>query len=487
MTSFILTKIVEKYNLYNHQKLNTQDIQEMSKDLKMDEKDLLTLFEVSQAAKNKCLKGIVCNFYINIYSTEELQKIKEKIRKELAQFSRANGKMIELFKQKYRISSKDMRNILNAKYQNYKKAEEQNKYINLKLTENKHDKKIEKIFEKDKQLCLKKISNSKKYNVSKKTIEQIVQEEKISIDKATEIFGIKKFRYKNLIAGKQLTVKVIDENKKKKIEKIKLDLKYIETNGERYYSQDEIALMSVIYEVSKDDMFFYLANGKTMYTTYSEALKNNPEGVWIGEKSRLSNNYIETNYKILNYYITQIAESVRFQYNCSYDDKEDFKSEVWENLIRTGGIYEKNLYYDSKFLNFTLIKNIKYIMMTYYKKKPYELSINLEYEGKEYENPKVFADNRYNPDMCFLEDTYSYLTQIEEIHANIVRDINKNSFFVIDHPKKFFTQIATKYNLTEEILEQTMSEIRAFILKNGLAKVDKNGRIISMLNVEDDN
>lgn len=321
--------------------------------------------------------------------------------------------------------------------------------------------------------------------MSKKTIEQIVQEEKISIDSAAAIFGVQKYRFRNLMAEKQLTVKVIDENKKNKAEKIKLDLKYIENNGERYYSPDELALMSVIYEMPEDDMIFYLADGKTMYTTYSEALKNNPKGVWIGGKTRLSNNYIEGNYNILNYYITQMAENVRFQYGCNYDDKDDFKSEVWEHLLRTGGIYEKNLQYNSKFLNFTLIKNIKYIMVAYYKKKPQELSLNLEYEGKEYENPEALTDNRYNPEVRFLEETYSYLTQIEEVHTDIVRDIDKNSFFAIDYPKKFFTQTATKHNMTEETLEETMSEIRAFILKNGLAKVDKNGRVISMLNVED--
>lgn len=166
MTSILRTRIVEQYNLYNHQKLNTQDIKKISKERNIEEKDLLNLFEVSQVASNKCLKGIDCNFYITIYSPEEFQEIKEKIRKELAQFSRANGKMLELFKQKYRISSKDMRVILNAKYQSYKNAEEQNGY--LKLTWQEDKKKTEKVSEKDSSYAYKKLATQRNTTCQRK-------------------------------------------------------------------------------------------------------------------------------------------------------------------------------------------------------------------------------------------------------------------------------------------------------------------------------
>lgn len=453
--------------------------------------------------------------------------------------------MLQLMKEKYRISSKDMRKILDLGYYHYNQAEKQNHYVQLEEKKQSEDSKmiavkemikkwktketityksiknieeqyhftmeeirntfhiskkdlkdlisgqkkkvkIDLYSERDKQECRKRISNSKKYRASKKLIEQVAKQEKVSTKKAGEILGINQVCFKNLMEEKQLTTKIVDDSLKRQVEKIALDLKYLPNNGNRYYKPNEINFMGLFYKIPTDDMLYYLSSGKTTYETYQEALQNNPEGIWIGEKARLSNEYAEQNHNILNSYITRIAKNLCYQYACNYDDMEDFKSEAFEYILTNGGFYEKNLYHNPAKLNTTLIKNVQNVMKNYYTKQPKELGLTLQYGDKEYENMEALRDDRYNPEICCLEEKYSYLNKIEPLHVDIVREISQNNFFSIEYPKKCFSRIARKHNMTDEGFEEVMGEIRTFILKHKLAKETKDGRIISRFNVDEE-
>lgn len=49
MTSFLLSKMVEKYHLVNRQKVNTKEIQEMAMMEEITVKEILRLFQVSRS------------------------------------------------------------------------------------------------------------------------------------------------------------------------------------------------------------------------------------------------------------------------------------------------------------------------------------------------------------------------------------------------------------------------------------------------------
>lgn len=506
----------------------------------MQESEILTLFEVKGNTRNKCLKGIECSFYIKIYSAIEFEEIKEKIKEELNLFPNVNGNMLQFIKEKYRISSKDLRSILKADYYRYNKAETKNAYLKLEndtyiekqkeeiikkwknkdditiksirniieekkltfeeigkileiskkdLEELKSDKikkvKIDLQTEKEKQEYRQKIENGRKYKLSKKLVEQFAESEGMSIGKAGKILGIDSYKLKKLIEQKQLTIKASDHKLKNQVEKIALDLKYLPNNGNRYYKEDETNFMSLFYKINSDDIFYYLASGKTEYDTYKEALKNNPNGVWIGEKCRISNEYIERNYELLRKMILQIANKIIAIYNCNEFDKEDFVSEAFEYILRNGGFFEKNLYYDEEKLNFILTKNLSYIMQVYYKKQPKDFRIICYSNGVEYENEEILRDDRYNPELYLTENRYSYLKEIEPLHKKVVEELSRNKEFAINFPKKFFSRTARKYQMKEDEMEEVMGEIRAFILKNDLIKITKDGKIISMFYVDE--
>lgn len=477
MTSILRKNIAGKYNLYHNQKIKTEEMKKIAQEEKIKERDFLELFDVS--SRYQCLKGIACNFYIKIYSPEEIKEIKQKIREELVQIPKVNGNIIQVIKNSYRISDKDMRQILGFSYYEYKKAIEENKYIEIKEMEE------EKQQEESKD-CILKIKNQKKYKISKKLIMQIAKEEDMSISKVGEQLGIKKISLEKLMKEQQLTARATDNKIKYKVKKLSLDLKYLENYGERYYQEQELKFICQMYGISVDNMLYYLANGKTMYDTYCEALKNNPKGVWIGKKMRLSNQYLEENYAKINYYITYAAKNMAYLYSANYHDEQDFKSEVMEYILRNGGIYEKNLIHDTDKLNYVLIKNANFIIRNYYLKKPKELAIIIQYEDKEYENAEVLADNRYNPEILQIQEEYSYVKEIDFLHRNIVKDIKADVYFAIDHNKQCFNRIATKYNLSKESMEETLNEIRYFIIKNRLVKFDKKGMVIPMFDVDEE-
>ena len=259
---------------------------------------MLKLFDVSVSSAWKCLKGTKCEFYIKIYTDSELQEIEMKIYEELKLLKKANGIMLNMIKKKYRVSSKEIRKIANVTKYTYSRAEKDNVYIKLKTEKVnlENELKGELYSEEDRKKYSQKLDGKRRYRMTKKYIENICKEEKNSILDVGKMLGISKLKLSNLMENKQLTAKVKDMNQKKKVDRIAMDIKYLKENGERYYKQEEIDFFQVFYNVTIQDMLYYLSRGKTIYDTYIEALKNNPKGIWIGERARISNEYIEEQY-----------------------------------------------------------------------------------------------------------------------------------------------------------------------------------------------
>jgi len=486
MISILRKQIADQYHLYNNQKSTTKEIKKMAKELSMEEKDLLKLLGVSNIAMYNCLKNNECSFYIQVYSKQELQEIEEKVKEDLKVIPRVNRKMIELIKERYRISSRDIRKFLGNNYAQYIRMEKQNKYLEIKWDDSQKEDKLKfRAEEKQKKECRNQITNTKKYRISKELIEKVAKTENVTVEIAGEILGLKKAILKNIMEKKQLTTKLIDKELQYRVAMLELDLKYMPNNGERYYPKEEMEFMSVVYELTIDDIFYYLSDGKVMYEVYLEAFKNNPNGVWIGKKGRLSNEYEEENHKVLDKYITYIAKNMCYQYFCCDDDGQDFRSEAFEDIIENGKFYEKNLCHDHEMLNKILIKRAQFAMRNYYNRLPKELGLTLTYEGKEYENAEILADDRYNPEICCLEDKYSFLNEIEPIHTEIVKDIFENVDFLIDYPQKYLSKRAGQNYMTKDEFEEKMDEIRAFILKSKTAKIDKQGKVIPMFYVDE--
>lgn len=456
MTSFLLRRIAEKYNLTNGQKLNTKAIRNIAKLECMQKKEVLQLLHVSSIATYKCLHNRDCNFYIYLYCREELEEIKEKVLRECQNLKHMNGNMIKLMMERYRLSDRDMREILGISYILYNRAKNENKAVTVfcqipkdtnfieifekwkkKDTVTRQDvkeiqdayrlskKEIKEKFhisqkefkellegqietvkidlysEKEKYELKKKTNYQNKYRTSKRDIERFAEKEEVSFQKAGQILDINEKRLQKLAEEKQLTLKITGKNTKWKAERMLLDLKYNPIYGEHYYTLEELTLICNGYYLTIEDFFYYKTRSKVMYEMFLEAVQNNPKGVWIGSKTRISNEFIEENYTEIEKAIEKMAQNLCIQLKCDY--KDDFKSEAFVYLLETAGIFEKNLDYNPNLLIHTMLRGIKGVMLTYYQKIGKEWSLERKGKNGYYENAELLQDNRYNPEVCIID------------------------------------------------------------------------------------
>lgn len=431
---------------------------------------------------------IDCHFYIHIFFKEELEEIKNKVIEELKGFNQINGNMIKLLKEKYHLSDRDMRDILGSGYALYKKAIEENKSIAISLKkENKlnyfeifekwknkeeisyedvksiqeqyqlSQAEIQEVFqiskknfkdlldgsvqkvkvdlysEKDRYLIKKKVNLQEKYRVSKKDMERVAQNEGISVQRVGQILDVNQKCLKRLMDGKQLTLKISDKNTKWKVDRMLLDLKYNPIYGERYYTSDELKFICNHYKLDVKDFFRCITRGKVLYETFLEAEQKNPKGVWIGSKTRISNEFIEKNYEKMDKMIDAKARRKCAEWRC--DDKDDLKSEAFEHLLREGGIFERNLDYDEESLVMKLMSQTGGAMLKYHQENVTDWSLQLRGQNGDYENEEALQDNRYNPEVCLIKETYFHVKELDETCQNILKSLKYNDNFAIHYPK----------------------------------------------------
>lgn len=142
-----------------------------------------------------------------------------------------NGNILALVKQRYRLSSKDMRRILNANYVTYKNAEQKNNYINIKkqTTSCPYEAEIVKKWK-------------KKDNITYKSIFSMKQKYHLTLEEIRSILNISKTDFNALITRKKKKVKIqlytkqdkqMYANKVQNQKKYKVSKKTIERNSGR--------------------------------------------------------------------------------------------------------------------------------------------------------------------------------------------------------------------------------------------------------------
>lgn len=194
----------------------------------------------------------------------------------------------------------------------------------------------------------------------------------------------------------KLTNKALNEIKKgyisKSTLKFDLDIKYI--YGEIFINRRNIENFEEIYNSNEDELIGNIAKNKNICSAYRYAMKNNKRGIHILNDTRISNKFIEENYKELDEYLEMRATIKCIAYRC-FSMKDDLKSEAYEQIIRIGGIYEKNIKNKVKVIQY-LINIADSKMNAYISKTPRFASLMYKIDGieKEFEIP----DNTYNPE-----------------------------------------------------------------------------------------
>lgn len=170
MDSLLRIKISNQYNLFHKQRMTFQEIKTISENENIELEDMYKLLEISEATKSKFRKNINCGCYITIYSKHELETIKNEITDEILN----NEILLEIFKQKHKITDRGIREIQkNRKSKSKMRLNLDLKYIYGRMFVNKKGmNEITNIYYTNEDEIFKSLTRSKKiYEIYKEALE----------------------------------------------------------------------------------------------------------------------------------------------------------------------------------------------------------------------------------------------------------------------------------------------------------------------------
>ncbi len=238
---------------------------------------------------------------------------------------------------------------------------------------------------------------------------KIIDVEKINIDELYDIkentsfnelelinnFGISRYRYNKMKNDKNYKVNIVDMKEKHKIDLMKIDFKFFEKYGDRYYKQEELSKQCKIRHTTLNDFALYYGKNYKHYKFNKIQLDESEKGFWIGENVSMPEDFIVQNFNIIESKIKKLAKRISFQYNCQ-EFYEDFIDEAMENLIKFGNIVKSFYFNKDLIFNILMIKE-KFVMLHYYKKNKRNYIYLDSYDPKMISHLKYLSDSKYDP------------------------------------------------------------------------------------------
>ena len=343
--SHLRQKILRNENLRIGDKINYEKLSQLSKKYQIDEKKLaidilgITLNSFNHIKSDKKRNTMILREFLN---DEELKKLSIKILdiERLESYTQIDYKMLQRLAEKYSINEKNLAlNILGlteSQYWNMKYNHNMKAYIlkgEYKKTKPEELRKLKlKIFEQE------KLSTGKR--ISYEEIQSIQKKYDVSLDELLYILGITKYAY-NFIKSERRYSSIVKDMDTYLITQILSEI----MEKERYYTKDEIEQICKTNNISLQDFFDYIL-GKALYFGYDEYKKllNSKGKIWIGDKNKLSNEFINRNLNQIREIARKVSNYIYYKYNCKKRklEKDDLEQEALILIIETCGDLEKN-------------------------------------------------------------------------------------------------------------------------------------------------
>lgn len=343
--SLLRQELLENENLKIGDKINYENLAQLSKKYQIDEKELamnilgITLSSLNHIRSDKKRNAIILREFLN---DEELKNLSVKIldTEGIQPYTQIDYKMLQGLSQKYYINEKILAlSILevtesqywNMKYNNHIKA-----YVlkgNYKKSNLEELRKLKlDIFESEKLSVGKRISYEE--------IESIQKKYDVPLNELLYILGITKYAY-NFIKSEKKYSSIIKDMDTYLITQILSEV----MKKERYYTKSEIEQICKTNNISLQDFLDYIL-GKALYfgyDTYKELL-NNKGLIWIGDRSKLSNEFVNKNLNQIREISRKVSSYIYYTYNNDKRklEKEDLEQETFILIIETCGDLEKN-------------------------------------------------------------------------------------------------------------------------------------------------
>ena len=525
----ILKGTIGKHNIKHGDLVNINTLKYIAAKENIELNDLMRILGISEYNRKRIRQSPSNNTKVYIFDKDKLKEIEVLIKSSVIGVKKVSGKMLDRLSKKYKINIKIVDKILNiSKDQRYNLNRGQ-KYINLKskvderevinevfIDEVKYKEDVDKkeidVWKRkynliDDEICT--LLNVKKSNyrkliqgkTKKMKIDLIDEYEKIEIEQKIidryknqdyttkeEILELKReirttdtlirktlsisaSSYANLMSGKIKRVRIIFQDVKLKVDCIKMDIRY--EHGEGNYSGAQLRKMCRNYGLDFDELLKNISGNINRYTYLKQALKENDDGIYIGEEHGLSDEFLKKYDEKLKSMCEKITRA-----NCYFshlnDEKSDIAQEAFILLLEKGGTIEKNYSYNKDLLFGLLGKKVKCFVIGKRNERYREVLLdNFDFCGKTYDEYNIFNEN--------LEDFFVPLDErIKPIHRDLMQIFNDNKDYIYYHRENAYKVISYRLKISTEVIKQTVNEIQEMYIEYNFAKECKNGTVINM-------
>ena len=518
MKSKVLQRIVKKYQLIDGQIISGNFLKQIADEQNMLVNELITILGISERNKYKILEKDTITMRINIkdkITRSEIEKLEKQIKMsgrliasyigidcrkyyELRNRSKYvrlkplykanqntnNNLDIDSIKMKDRITKQEIENI--KKY--YQKTDEE--MINILKTKRENYRNLMK--GKTTYLKIDLLSKEEKDNIMRE-LREYKNEGKITLDDINHLkktasvtdkiirkaYGIECSIYKKLLDYRIKTSRIVDTKERRKVQLLKIEMKYDPRYGERYYTKKELRQITRRHGVKLETMLLYM-NNPNYYLFNKLALEKNKQGLWIGESREISNEFWEKKADTLERLTGQAVSSICHIYGVRYD-RSELKQIAYEHITNTGFLIEKNFGFDERLQNNLFRKKGKYAIINFLRaqNKLYPYQQYEEQFGSMEQGSRVFADNTNNPEELIEQQTDVNLSEIPiySYHQRIIELMKEFEGILLINRKYGLKIIAKKMNISLLKLDKWIKEIQEIIIDNRIVKETRKGII----------
>lgn len=452
MKAVFLKNIIQNYGIINGEYVDSRVIRKITKETTITLKELAIGLGLSPCALTKIRKNKPYKTKVTIYSQEEYQKIAKHIRDSFKTLQELEDTGISFLKKLYRLSDADMIRILQISKREYVACMQKKKMLIWKDSEvkvTKQEKEVLEEFKKKGEINQAEIKELEK-TVTEEKIQyelQISKEDYQKVKKGTRkkvpivviedkekqkgkkefysflknkdvmtyqelqdikngtsypdfyirtCFDISKIKYDALKNGKRKKIILLEESKKRRIDELKIDLKYLAKYGQRDYTKEEIKRLCQDYEIEEKLFLQYVVGKVTLYPYYQKAYDQENAILFIGDEKQATNEFIERNFYQIEKNINQLIYHLAKIYQC-WNEIDNLRSIAYVKIVEEGGKYEVNFSYNPEIAIRLISKMCKYEMMKYLFKVPKELGLIQEIKGNEINLLDTIPDFTYDP------------------------------------------------------------------------------------------
>lgn len=541
MKSKVLQRIVKEYQLIDGQIISGNFLKQIAEEQNMLINELITILGISERNKYKILEKDTITMRINIKDKTERDEIKDKIQRLFLNKDRITRSEIEKLEKQIKMSGRLIGSYIGLDCRKYYELRNRRKYVrlkpvyktnqninnslnidsikmkdritkgeveNIKNDYHKTDEEMINILKTKREnyrnlmkgkttyLKIDLLSEEEKDNIIKE-LREYKNEGKITLDDINHLkdntvnvtdkiikkaYGIESSIYKKLLDYKIKTSRIVDIKERKKVQLLKIEMKYGPRYGERYYTKKELRQITRRNGVKLEAMLLYM-NNPNYYLFNKLALEKNAQGIWIGDNKVISNEFWEEKTDTLEKLSGQAASSIYHIYGVKYD-RSELKQIAYEHITNTGFLIEKNFGFDERLQNNLFRKRGKYAIINFLRSqnKLYPYQQYEEQFGSIEERSRIFADNTDNPEQLIEQQTDVNLSKIPiySYHQRIIELMREFEEILLVNRKYGLKVIAKRMNVSLIKLDKWIKEIREIIKDNRLVKETNKGFVSSM-------